>query len=429
MLLNFKEEMPRNAKEIQRWILGYHSHGIFALKQCHYLPEYTRMKKSTSGWTTFPTVIGTCGLSWNEQGITSFSFPESSEARLNTVLKKASGLAKPTATPPAWIRQLVARIKLHLKGNAQDFADVPVDFGKRPPLALAVYEKIRTLPAGTVITYGELAKRLGKPKASRAVGTALGKNPVPLIVPCHRIVASSGRLGGFSAPGGVATKIDLLDREGVCLTPPRTLATPAEWRKAVNALKKQDAGFRHLLKQVGDLDFEPDLHSEPLNSLLSAIVSQHLSTKVASTILKRVHALVSKNDIPDPHKILKTPDSELRAAGLSFMKISFLKDLAQHSVDGQLSPLDKLQQMSNEHIIKEFTRIKGVGRWTVEMYLIFNLGRADVFPVLDFGVRKGIAQLHGLEKIPDAHEMEKYGEVWKPYRTVASLYLWRSLDS
>jgi methylated-DNA-[protein]-cysteine S-methyltransferase len=387
------------------------------------------MKKSTSGWTTFPTVIGTCGLSWNEQGITCFSFPEKTEARLNAVLKKASGQAKASKTLPAWIKLVIAKIKLHLKGDTQDFSDVPVYFGERSELAMTVYTKIRTLPAGSVITYGELAKQLGKPGASRAVGTALGKNPVPLIVPCHRIIASSGKLGGFSAPGGVATKIDLLDREGVCLTPPRTLTTQAEWRKAVNVLKKQDASFRQLLKQVGNIDFEPDLHSEPLPSLLSAIVSQQLSGKVATVILRRVHALVSKNEIPDPHKILKTSDAELRATGLSFMKVSFLKDLAQHSITGQLSSLDKLQQMSNEHIIKEFTRIKGVGRWTVEMYIIFNLGRADVFPALDFGVRKGIAQLHSLKKIPEAHAMEKYGEAWKPYRSVATLYLWRSLDS
>ena len=98
-------------------------------------------------------------------------------------------------------------------------------------------------------------------------------------------------------------------------------------------------------------------------------------------------------------------------------------------MEGKLSPLEKLKQMSDEQIIKEFTQIKGVGRWTVEMYLIFNLGREDIFPTLDFGIRKAVAQLYRLSKVPEPKDIEKYGELWKPYRSVASLYLWYSMDN
>lgn len=184
-----------------------------------------------------------------------------------------------------------------------------------------------------------------------------------------------------------------------------------------------------LINHVEPFAFKPHLHTEPLSALISAIVSQQLSVKAAATILARVNALIMEAGVPHPEKLLATADIKLREAGLSYMKVSYLKDLAQRYLMGLLPPLEKLQQMSDQQIIKSFTEIKGVGRWTVEMYLIFNLGRADIWPTLDLGVRKGIALLHGLPEVPTAHEAEFYGEDWQPYRTVASLYLWRSLDN
>lgn len=165
------------------------------------------MKNVEPCWISFHTAIGTCGLSWNEKGLTSFVFPKEGNARV-----------KSSSTAPAWIKKLVAQVKAHLKGDAQDFSKVPVDFGDSSELRRSVYKTIQKIPAGKVLSYKELAIKIGKPNASRAVGTALGKNPIPLIVPCHRIITSSGKLGGFSAPGGVAVKIDLLEREGLVLT-------------------------------------------------------------------------------------------------------------------------------------------------------------------------------------------------------------------
>lgn len=386
------------------------------------------MEKQNAGWTTFPTSFGVCGVSWNEEGITSFSLPEASEKSLEKRLKNITGTTKKSFAPPR-IKELIPKVKAHLKGQMQDFSNVPVHLDGASDFMRSVYGATQNIPPGTVKTYGELATLIGKPEAVRAVGTALGKNPIPLIIPCHRVIATSGKLGGFSAFGGLDTKAALLELEGACLSKPKVIATPAQWKKAVSVLKKQDRVLARLITQVGPIQFKPLMKKEPLAALIQAITSQQLSSKVADTILKRVNALILKDGHPSPEKILSTPDLDLRKAGLSYMKASFLKDLAKRYLEGKLSPLEKLEQMSDEQIIKEFTQIKGVGKWTVEMYLIFNLGRADIFPTLDFGIRKTIAQVYGLPKVPEPKAIEKYGERWKPYRTVASLYLWYSLDS
>jgi 3-methyladenine DNA glycosylase/8-oxoguanine DNA glycosylase len=221
----------------------------------------------------------------------------------------------------------------------------------------------------------------------------------------------------------------LLEREGVYVTKPQVIRTPAQWRAAVSTLTRQDPVLARLVQTTKPLEFQPMLDKEPLAALISAMVSQQLSNKVAAAILGRVNALISEDGLPNPQKLLDTADTDLRKAGLSLMKVSYLKDLAKRYVEGKLPPLEKLMRMPDEQIIKEFSQIKGVGRWTAEMYLIFNLGRADVFPTLDFGVRKAISQLYGLPEVPEPKAIEEYGELWKPYRSVASLYLWHSLDS
>jgi len=387
------------------------------------------MKESDAAWTTFSTSAGTCGVSWNAQGITSFYLPEASGKRMEGRLKKMTHNSRASSAPPAWVKDLIKKVRAHLKGHAQDFTSMPLHFDGVSGFLLSVYRAVQKIPSGTVVTYGELAARVGNPNAARAIGGALGKNPIPLIVPCHRVIASSGKLGGFSAPGGVETKAALLELEGVILTRPRDISTPARWRTAVKTLQKRDKVIGGLIKKIKPFQFKPLMKKEPLEALIAAIISQQLSAKAAATISSRVNALIVEDGHPSPARILNTADTELRKSGLSFMKVSYLKDLAQKYLEGKLSPLEKLKQMSDEQIIKEFTEVKGVGRWTVEMYLIFNLGRADIFPTLDFGVRKAIAQLYNLSRVPEPKAIEKYGEPWKPYRSVASLYLWYSLDN
>ncbi|MBI5251762.1 MAG: methylated-DNA--[protein]-cysteine S-methyltransferase [Desulfomonile tiedjei] len=387
------------------------------------------MEKPDAAWTTFSTAMGVCGVSWSTSGIDSFFLPEPSGTAIEQRLKEITGKTSSSSSPPTWVRELIRKVKAHMKGRMQDFSGIPLDFSGISEFMLSVYQAAQKLPAGTVATYGELAALLGKPNAARAVGSALGKNPIPLIVPCHRVIASSGEIGGFSAPGGLAAKVTLLEREGVYLTKPRVVSTPTQWQRAVNVLQEQDRVFALLVRSLEPFQFRPMLNKEPLTALISAIVSQQLSNRVAATILNRVNALISEDGSPCPRKLLNTPGADLRKAGLSFMKASFLKDLAEKYLDGKLSPLEKLKRMSDELIIREFTQIKGVGRWTAEMYLIFNLGRADVFPTLDLGVRKAISQFYGLPEVPEPKAIEKYGELWRPYRSVASLYLWHSLNN
>lgn len=161
------------------------------------------------GFCIFQTALGKCALAWGDSGVTAFGLPEASEAALR---KRFAGLEE--SEPPVPIRRLIVRVQRHLEGNVDDFRDVQLDLGHVTPFFRAVYEAARAIPPGSTATYGEIAKRLGKPGASRAVGQALGKNPIGLIVPCHRVMASGNRPGGFSAHGGIGTKVRMLAIEG-----------------------------------------------------------------------------------------------------------------------------------------------------------------------------------------------------------------------
>jgi DNA-3-methyladenine glycosylase II len=166
----------------------------------------------------------------------------------------------------------------------------------------------------------------------------------------------------------------------------------------------------------------------PFDALAESIAYQQLSGKAAATIWGRVRALYGKRKWLDPKQILKTPDERLRAAGLSRSKIAALKDLAAKTIDGTVPSGRKLVVMSDEEIIERLTAVRGIGRWTVEMLLLFDLGRPDVWPVGDYGVQKGFAKTFGKRKLPKPRQLMKHGEKWRPYRSVAAWYFWRALD-
>ncbi len=163
-------------------------------------------------------------------------------------------------------------------------------------------------------------------------------------------------------------------------------------------------------------------------TLLDAIASQQLSSKAATTIVGRIRALVPGEDAPTPEAILAVPDEALRAAGLSWGKVSYLKDLATRATSGALD-LGHIAQMEDEEIIKELIAVKGIGRWTAEMFLIFSLARADVFAVDDYGIRVAMMRLYNMPELPKPAAMRPIAEAWRPYRSYASLYLWRSHDN
>ena len=166
----------------------------------------------------------------------------------------------------------------------------------------------------------------------------------------------------------------------------------------------------------------------PFDALAESIAYQQLSGKAAATIWGRVRALFPRRKNLDPKLILATPDEKFRAAGLSRSKVAALKDLAAKTLDGTVPTARELARMSDEEIIERLIQVRGIGRWTAEMLLLFDLGRLDVWPVGDYGVRKGFAKTFGRRKLPTPKQLMKLGEKWRPYRSVAAWYFWRALD-
>ena len=196
---------------------------------------------------------------------------------------------------------------------------------------------------------------------------------------------------------------------------------------AINFLTQSDLILAQLIKQVGPCQLDQVQESgDLLSSLVRAILHQQLSTKAATTIHRRFLQLYP-DTFPSATDILDTPDVTLRSVGISRPKILYLKDLAQKVLE-DLPTLEELEKMDDESIIKTLTQIKGVGRWTVQMLLIFRMNRYDVLPVDDLGVRVGIKKVYGLDELPDRKTIESLAQRWKPYCSIASWYLWRSLD-
>lgn len=195
------------------------------------------------------------------------------------------------------------------------------------------------------------------------------------------------------------------------------------WEKAQRFLAK-DKYIGPLVKKHGLCKIKPSKKKDYFLDLVDAIVSQQLSGKAASTIFNRVKLGLGEKVIPE--KVLKTPDSKFRSWGLSRQKTSYLKDLAQKVKSGDVK-IKKLDGLSDEEVMKELVAVKGIGRWTAEMFLMFTLARPDIFPTDDLGIQKGIAKL--LKKKISSQKMDKFAERWKPYRTAASWYVWRILEN
>jgi DNA-3-methyladenine glycosylase II len=185
-----------------------------------------------------------------------------------------------------------------------------------------------------------------------------------------------------------------------------------------------------LVDQIGPLSAERRKRGRPADAygtLVRAIAGQQLSTKAAATIYGRLVDLYG-GSTPTPQQILDTDPEKLRAVGLSNAKAAYLRDLAEHVVDGEL-PINDLGQMSDQQVYDALIAVKGLGRWTVDMFLIFHLGRPDILPVGDLGIRKAIQINYGFDELPKPAETEPIAEPWRPYRSLASLYLWESLGN
>jgi DNA-3-methyladenine glycosylase II len=200
--------------------------------------------------------------------------------------------------------------------------------------------------------------------------------------------------------------------------------------EALAHLTKADDRMAELIEQHGPLDLEARRRgrpAEPYGALLRSIVGQQLSVAAARTIYDRLIDLFGGTP-PSPRELLDVDAETLRSVGLSRPKVSYLRSLAQHVEDGELH-LDSLDEMSDDDVIAELTAVKGLGEWTAHMFLMFHLRRADILPVGDQGIRRAVERLYELESIPDAETLERLAERWRPYRTLACLYLWHSLDN
>lgn len=204
-----------------------------------------------------------------------------------------------------------------------------------------------------------------------------------------------------------------------------SLADKAAFKAGVAHLKKNDPKLRRILEARGVIEFKPE--GEPFESLVESILSQQVAGAAASAIIRKVRALFPGGRL-EAKAMVRMDPKRLRAAGVSPQKLGYLKDLAARVVDGRID-LDSLGSMEDEEIIEVLDDVKGVGPWTVHMFLIFTLGRPDVLPVDDYGIKKNVQRVYGLKELPKKADIERLAAKWRPYSTVASLYLWHSGDN
>jgi DNA-3-methyladenine glycosylase II len=197
-------------------------------------------------------------------------------------------------------------------------------------------------------------------------------------------------------------------------------------RDAIRHLKRADPKLAQVIAHVGGCRFAARAEGTHFDALLRSIIYQQLSGKAAATIHARFAGLFGGR-APTPEELLATSDEALRGVGLSRQKLSYLKDLARHVATGEL-PLDGIESLSDEEIMDALVRVKGIGRWTAQMFLMFRLGRTNVLPDLDLGIQKGIKVAYRMRKLPPPARVQQIGARWAPYATIASWYLWRLLD-
>jgi len=198
-------------------------------------------------------------------------------------------------------------------------------------------------------------------------------------------------------------------------------------KRAITYLRKADPKLAAVIDAVGPCTFAPAEHMAHFTAITRSIVFQQLSGKAASTIYGRFAALFD-DETPVPHKLIGLSDDQMRSVGLSRQKIGYLRDLAARVHSGEV-PIDRLSELSDDDVIAALTSIKGIGRWTAQMFLMFRLGRPDVLPDLDLGIQKGIQRAYRMRKLPTPKRVLEVGAKWAPHRTIASWYLWRSLDA
>ncbi len=376
------------------------------------------LKFTTTGWQVFTTRMGPVGLCWGRQGVSRLELGLSAD-ELATEMSRLSGQDQPVRRSEPAVTETTRRVKALLRGKNDGLLDVPVDLSAQTAFARQVLRRLRKVPPGKVITYGALAAACGRPTAARAIGRIMGANPVPVIVPCHRCVGADGALTGFSTPGGIGLKAKMLFVEGYEFDPAHAAG--------IRHLQRQDPVMKRLIRIVGPYRALPDRRQPPWDTLITAIVHQQLSLKAGQTIAGRVRDLTPGDKFPTADEVLALAPETIRGCGLSHMKVGFVRDLAARVIDGRLK-LGQLARLDDAAVSRELTAVRGIGPWSAHMHLIFHLGRLDVLPTGDLGLQMAAAKAYGLAEYATPAQMTALGEKWRPYRSMASWYLWQGLS-
>ena len=205
-------------------------------------------------------------------------------------------------------------------------------------------------------------------------------------------------------------------------------ALPFDWDDSIAHLSARDRRLATLIARARPVRFELAHTQSLFHALCESIVYQQLSGKAAATIFGRVRAIYAPKRFPTPAELAATNPAKLRAAGLSNAKTLAVLDLARRTEAGELPTLPQARRLSDDEIVERLTTVRGIGPWTVQMFLIFRLGRPDVLPTADLGVRKGFQLTYRKRELPTPDELIRHAEKWRPYRTVASWYMWRALE-
>lgn len=197
---------------------------------------------------------------------------------------------------------------------------------------------------------------------------------------------------------------------------------------AIRHLSTADPVLGELMAKVGPYNLTPDRARSPFQALVQAVAHQQLNGKAANTILARFKALFPKRRFPSPAQVDAIDPDRIAGIGFSRAKASYVRGIARATLDGLVPSRSEIERMTDDEIVVRLTQIKGIGRWSVDMFLIFGLGRPDVLPIHDYGIHQGFAIAYGKRKLPKPDQILKRGERWRPYRTTASWYLWRAVD-
>ncbi|MFH1530886.1 MAG: methylated-DNA--[protein]-cysteine S-methyltransferase [Pseudomonadota bacterium] len=338
------------------------------------------------------------------------------------------------APPPheGWLPKTAERVRAHLAGSPVGYDDLPL-----APAAGAFEARIREALGGVgwgeTITYGELATRAGVPGGARAVGGVMARNPLPLVVPCHRVIPTGGGLGGFSAPGGTATKFQLLHLEGAWPAPPApgsltSLGEPLVAEAAHHWLARFEPRLAPCLERSGIWRPTARFTGHPFAALAQAVVFQQLAGAAAGAIFRRVQTLFgcAGDEFPSPDAVASRSPGDMNRAGLSAAKAGTILALAGRTGSGGDLSQEFLETGPWEAVAEALLAVRGVGPWTVEMFGIFHRRHPDILPVGDLGVRRAAGRIFGDGRDMAPDRLARLGRRWRPFRSVVAWHLWHS---